>query len=404
MSLYAMEPMHPRLTPELQDRVADLIQDAAALIHPGIHASVVEEIADLVRSMNCYYSNLIEGHHTHPVEIDRALAQEFSSQPEQRDLQQEARAHIHVQGAIDRDEAPPCAQVSPFIRWVHREFCQLLPEALLWVENPDDGKRLPVEPGEFRRHDVVVGRHLPPPQQEIPGLLERFQEGYGAPGLSRIERIVALGAAHHRLLWIHPFLDGNGRVARLLSHAMLRQERLGQGLWSISRGLARQVETYKGLLQEADAPRRGDLDGRGNLSQASLDRFCRFFLDVCLDQVGFMRELLDLPTLARRIGETPGLPRGGVALLRHTLLEGPVVRGAVGGVVGLQERQARTLVGTLLQRGLLRSDGPRAPVRLGFPLDIQDGWFPRLYPPGLLDRRPGEEGSGGSERGVRRGG
>lgn len=386
MSTHAMEPMHPRPTPEIQDQVADLIQWAAPLLQSGIAPSILEEVATLVRSMNGYYSNLIEGHDTHPIDIDRALARDFTNQPEQRDLQLEAHAHIHVQGLIDRDEAPPLTPVAPFLRWLHREFCQHLPAALLWVENRETGARQPVEPGTFRAGPVVVGRHLPPPHEQIPALLDHFQARYNEPGLSRIQRIAAIGAAHHRLLWIHPFLDGNGRVARLLAHAMLRREGIGQGLWSVSRGLARRVEEYKQLLQDGDAPRRGDLDGREPLSQETLDRFSLFFLETCVDQVRFMSELLALPTLARRIGDTPGLPKGATALLRHLLLEGPQPRGAVGGIAGLQERQARTLTHTLLERGLLRSDAPRAPVRPGFPLEIADLWFPRLYPPGRLDQ------------------
>jgi len=47
--------------------------------------------------MNCYYSNFIEGHNTHPKDIDAALQQNFSKQPERRKLQIEAVAHITVQ-------------------------------------------------------------------------------------------------------------------------------------------------------------------------------------------------------------------------------------------------------------------------------------------------------------------
>jgi len=65
-----------------------------------------ESIGDLVRSTNCYYSNLMEGHDTHPRDIERALANDFSSAPKKRDLQQEAVAHIHVQRLIDTGHDP----------------------------------------------------------------------------------------------------------------------------------------------------------------------------------------------------------------------------------------------------------------------------------------------------------
>jgi hypothetical protein len=58
-------------------------------------------LADLVRAMNCYYSNLIEGHDTHPIDIERALKSDYSNDAKKRDLQLEAQAHIAVQKWID---------------------------------------------------------------------------------------------------------------------------------------------------------------------------------------------------------------------------------------------------------------------------------------------------------------
>src|SRR6266446_10821778 len=62
---------------------------------------VLTALADLVRAMNCYYSNLIEGHDTHPVDIERALRHDYSGDARKRDLQLEAKAHIVVQKWID---------------------------------------------------------------------------------------------------------------------------------------------------------------------------------------------------------------------------------------------------------------------------------------------------------------
>ncbi|MHC2336987.1 Fic family protein [Bradyrhizobium sp. USDA 4454] len=381
----AMEPLFPEENKALSDLATDLVAKSNALAG-RLHPLIQEGIGDLVRSMNCYYSNLIEGHHTHPVDIDKALAGDYSAEPEKRDLQLEARAHIDVQRKIDLGLAPQPSTSAEFIRWVHKEFCQQLPENLLVVSDPQSGKEVKVIPGELRQVHVKVGRHIPPAPEDLAPFLARFAEAYGNTKLPKIQRIIGVAASHHRLLWIHPFADGNGRVTRLFSHAFLRELGIGSSLWSISRGLARAVDKYKAGLQAADEPRRGDLDGRGNLTQAGLVDFCTFFLSSCVDQIVFMESLFEPTELQRRMEiwceeETRAdrLPKESWALLREALLAGEFARGKASELTGYQERQARTVLNTLIEKGFLVSPTSRAPVRLGFPLAVVDRWFPRLY-------------------------
>lgn len=371
----------------LENLAFDLAREASELagqLHPVVRLSV----ANLVRSMNCYYSNLIEGHNTHPRDIDRALVADYSTDPRRRDLQLEARAHIEVQQMIDVGVGfprPPATRA--FIEWTHREFCARLPESLLIVENPDTGERLPVLPGELRRRSVAVGRHIPPPPEELSAFMSRFERAYDSARLSKPRQAIATAAAHHRFLWIHPFLDGNGRVARLMSHAMLLDLGVGSALWSISRGLARNSSEYKQLLMAADEPRKGDLDGRGALSQSALVDFCRFFLESCLDQVRYMRELLAPSELQRRMElyvrdeeSAERLPKRTFTVLREALLSGELERGRVPGLIDVSERTARRVISALVEKRLLVSGSHKAPLRLGFPIDVVERWFPKLYP------------------------
>jgi Fic family protein len=374
-------------TEALENLAFDLAQEASELsgqLHPIVRLSV----AELVRSMNCYYSNLIEGHNTHPRDIDRALSEDYSTDPRKRDLQLEARAHIEVQRLIDaRADFPKPPASRAFVEWTHREFCSRLPESLLTVENPDTHERLQVVPGELRQRGVAVGRHVPPPGDDLPAFMDRFEQAYATARLTKPRQAIAVAAAHHRLLWIHPFLDGNGRVTRLMSHAMLLDLGVGSALWSISRGLARRSTEYKRLLMAADEPRKGDLDGRGALSQGALIDFCAFFLECCLDQVRYMRELLEPSELQRRIEmyvrdeeDAERLPKRSFALLREALLSGDLERGKVPRLIDVSERTARRVVSALVEKKLLVSESHKAPLRLGFPIDVVERWFPRLYP------------------------
>ena len=381
-----MEPMVPAESVRLlDDDVLTLVAESSQLAG-RIHPILRESMGDLVRSMNCYYSNLIEGHNTLPVDIDRALAGDFSEDKKKRDLQLEARAHIEVQRMIDRGEALSPAVSIEFLLWVHKEFCARLPEDLLIVENPGSGKKITVVPGELRGHHVRVGQHIPPDPDDLTAFLSRFTEAYGSSFLSTLRKVIGVAASHHRLLWIHPFLDGNGRVTRLFSHAWLRELGVGSELWSVSRGLARNVDEYKSRLAAADGRRRGDRDGRGNLTQAGLEAFCQFFLSTCVDQVVFMEKLLEPSELLRRMEiwteeETRArrLPRCSWPLLREAVVTGEFARGRAPDLTGYETRQARTVLNTLIDKGYLVSKTTRSPVRLGFPMEVVDRWFPRLY-------------------------
>jgi Fic family protein len=289
---------------------------------------MVSSLADLVRSMNCYYSNLIEGHDTHPIDIERALAEDFSASPEKRNLQLEARAHIHVQRWLDEGGlSGGRAMTAAGIAEIHHRFYAEIPADLAWVENPQTGKRVRVRGGEWRDQDVQVGQLIAISPGAIPRFIDRFEAHYAKQG--KLETVISAAAAHHRLAWIHPFLDGNGRVMRLMSHAVLLDAVGSGGLWSVARGLARNSARYKALLAACDMPRRNDLDGRGTLSEEALVEFTRFFLQVCLDQVQFMESLMkpqELQTRVRVWAEEETrlrrLPTGSAAILDALLYRG----------------------------------------------------------------------------------
>lgn len=377
-------------SPEIVDLVASL-SGAAHRLGARLHPRSAESLAELVRVMNCYYSNLIEGHNTTPREIERALQDQLDATEERRNLQIEARAHIRLQREIDRQYArgglPEPASAS-FIRWLHRSFYVDAPEAMLTISG--NGRDVPMEPGEFRTlsgHEVVVGRHLPPSAGRVEAFMAYFEQRYRFEALGSGSRILAIAAAHHRLNYIHPFLDGNGRVSRLMSHAMALSAGIGaHGLWSVSRGLARGIDSrgdYKRMMDYADAPRQGDLDGRGNLSRKALSDFTAWFLRVCLDQVTFMRNLFDLDTLVERLRiyvQRREFKPEALHILEQVLQRGELPRGEAGRVSGLKERSARELLATLVVDGILGSDTPKGPVSLRFSLDAIEILFPSLFP------------------------
>jgi Fic family protein len=370
--------------PALTDLALELAQRSAGF-RRSLPAGLLASLATLVRAMNCYYSNLIEGHDTHPVDIERALRGDYSRDAKKRDLQLEAQAHIAVQQWIDEGGITGRAVTADAIREIHLRFCERLPKDMLWVEEPVTHERLPVVPGELRPRDVMVGGHIGISAPAVPRFLARYEEVYSR--LGKTETILAAAAAHHRLAWIHPFLDGNGRVARLMSHATLLEALDTGAVWSVARGLARNVAAYKGHLAACDQTRRNDLDGRGNLSEEALAEFTRFFLTTCLDQVTFMEGLMQPDTLRTRIQlwteeeiRLDRLPPKSGAILEAVLYRGELPRGEAADIVGTGDRQARRVVSALTHHGVLVSDSSRAPLRLAFPAALAARWMPGLFP------------------------
>ena len=305
------------------------------------HATTRAALRELVRKMNSFYSNRIEGQSTHPRNIERALRNDFSDQPAEARLQRIALAHIAAEKSLEARSDADAALRSAFLIEAHRALYEgLEPEDRV----SDEGHV--IVPGQIRTRDVQVGRHIAPSAASLPAFLQRLDHVYGTVrGWHGI--LIHTACLHHRVAWVHPFLDENGRVARMQSHCALWK--LSEGLWSPSRGFARSTAAYYAALHNADAPRRGDLDGRGNLSALGLLEWVKYFLGVCEDQVSYMSKMLALDGIKQRIEalvifrstQDKRMRREAILPLIHIFGSGPVARGEFAQLTGLGERNAR---------------------------------------------------------------
>lgn len=364
----------------LRERSRAVIEQSLRLT-AAAHPDTIASLRELVREMNSYYSNRIEGQSTHPHNIGRALRRDFSDKPDVARLQRIALAHIEAERALEAGlGSGPVALSGSFIQQAHAELYGRLAEP---DRQTSQGEA--IQPGQWRSRLVTIGRHEPPPPEALPFFLGRFDEVYGrAPRLE--DQLIVVGAAHQRMAWIHPFVDGNGRACRLQTHAALWP--LSRGLWSVSRGLARHRDEYYAHLDAADSPRQGDLDGRGNLSEKALRRWCEWFIGICEDQVGFMTRMFDLDGMKTRIqalitfraAHDKRIRPEAALPLYHLFLAGPTSRGEFQQMTGLGERTARNLLSHLIETGLVTSTGHVAPVRIAFPLDALQFLLPELYP------------------------
>lgn len=398
-----MEPLLPgehRLGPVLE-RAHDLIRKADRLAG-WCPAGALPNLRQMLRAMNSYYSNRIEGQHTLPHEIEQALHNDYAEDADKARRQRLALAHMateaQLEANIETDATPwTHAQVwsAQTVQHIHQDLFARLPSADLEMQIQATLQGQPqqpsptLEPGAWRTQEVRVGQHVAPAAAAIPAFMARWSEVYGQARRGEMQ-VVAMAAAHQRLAWIHPFADGNGRVARLHSHAVLCHMRLTQGLWSPLRGFARTHETYYQHLHAADEARAGDLDGRGNLSETALVQWIHYVIDICLDQVDFMSNLLSIDDMKNRMAACLAYEEKVVAQgVRSEALRGlhylfaaqaELDRADFKAMLGLGDRLATAQVSALLKRGLLQSDTPYGKLRLGVPMHALRFYFPQLWP------------------------
>lgn len=375
----------------LQERASDVIVKSHGLT--GIVPSGLQEpLAVLLRAMNSYYTNRIEGQHTTPNEIERAMKSDYSGDRRIAQLQRLAIAHMEVERMLEEESAGLAISdlYNPsVVQNIHRAlYTRLEPDDRVTT----DGAQ--IDPGAFRDVTVYVGIHVSPEPQEIGDQLHRWSEMYGQQrGLER--SLIAAVCSHHRLAWIHPFRDGNGRVARLHMHSVLHSLGLTNGMWTPVRGFARDVHQYYARLAGADQPRWNDLDGRGNLSQKELVLWGEYVLDTCLDQIAFIERLLQLRSLRDNLGlllrsleARPwqiGSERSVVRIdalepLLYSAYTGEVERARFISMIGLPQRTSRRVLASLIDYGLLTSTTPKGPVRFALPFSALSILFPRLWP------------------------
>ncbi|WP_257286146.1 Fic family protein [Endozoicomonas sp. SESOKO1] len=389
---------------EYQDKLVQLYMADAAL-NQTIPDSIRKSTEWLLRQVNCFYSNKIEGNPTHPKDL---LKTQESNQTNSSEELSGAILEllVHLEAQIKAKNASTslkdvCTQ--EFIGKLHQSFYEKLPEEHLIVKDLEgreivrnDGSKLLIVPGEYRTLDVKVGSHIPPGPDELSGYMRWLEQMFNPERIHGTNRVIAAAALHHRLAWIHPFQDGNGRVIRLLTDCYMRCAGFGgYGLWSITRGFGRNTQNYYSALAEADKPRQGNSDGRGNLSDAGLLHFTKYFIDTALDQVSYFSDLLEPRKLGIRIdyyfemrakGGLPDSSGEQLPLLKimardiyRLLLEkGAMSRSAICQHLGKSEQTLRPILKQMDSERLI-SAKPKKDIELKVSANSVEFLFPQLW-------------------------
>lgn len=376
-------------------RVGLLLQNLEELyvricsMNVNIHPVILNEVKSGIGFVNNYYSNKIESEGTHPVDIEKAMHQNFSQEREKELNQRTALAYQEAQDFVIFEENKVDFDLE-FASKIHQKFydSKFLFNEQLFVFDSNKNKHQ-ITPGEYRKKNVVVGRHTAPEFKDIERLMRDFSLNYSFKDSdSGAIKLMKTFSAHHRFMFIHPFLDGNGRTGRLMTDAMIKSIAPDSyGLWSLSRGLARNSNKYKAVLASADKRRQGSIDGRGLRTELGLIDFIEFMTKTSLDQVNFMSSKLGLNSLFNRLQKyvqfsEKNIPSEYIKLVPELLIQGEIAKSNVQEILNCSERKARDIVKTLKEHNLLKekNESKFSPITLNFNSELMSFLFPDLIP------------------------
>lgn len=387
---------------EYQEKLVELIRADTAL-HESIPESLRASLEWLLRLVNSYYSNKIEGNPTHPKELLKAQATNKDSNTNTSKDILELLSHLEVQMKLSKSNVTPEQVVSEsFIKEIHKDFYANFKNEELFVKDQlgsqaldKNGEPILISPGNYRDKAVIVGKHEPPMPDELSRYMRWVEKSYNPSRVFGTTRLCAAAALHHRLAWIHPFIDGNGRTIRLVTDAYMRCSGYdGYGLWSLARGFARDTDAYYNALAQADMPRQGETDGRGILSKRGLVFFTKYFIDTALDQVNFFNNLLEPSALRTRMDiYFEFRSKGAIADIngKKTILKieardiykllvdrGPLNRSEISTHFGKSEQTLRPIINQMRDEGLLKAE-PRKPIEPKLSPNIVETVFPGIW-------------------------
>lgn len=379
-----MTPLLPgeRAIKPLLEKAALVIIEANKL-HEQVPSELSKLLAKALKPVNAYYSNKIEGLHTSPELTLAALHHRYHENPDIAFRQRLAAAHVEAENW--GETALPSYKGEQFFDpvFVHGIYQHLF--AFSQTSQPmdsslgsgtQDAVGMAIEAYEYRSQQVKVGDHIPPQSEFIPAFLEFWSRGYKQTS-SKEHALIGLFASHHRLAWIHPYVDGNGRTCRLHTHIGLHALGLTKGLWAISRGFALTQDAYYRHLALADQHRQGDIDGRGNLSEKGLVQFIGYCLDVCLEQIQLMSNLLSpvnfgdqlnyVLARANTFADSVEIEKAYLPLMHLTVFS-EMARAEFKAMLMAADPAAEQMLKRLLEIGLLVSATTDGPVSLSLPV------------------------------------
>lgn len=341
--------LNPSFASPLVDVLTELEYLRRLQLHGDTPAPVFFQLKHIFHTLESLGSARIEGNHT-------TLADYVESKMEGGERgSDQLREIANIEQAMDYIEAviePGQPITEHFIRELHSITVNDL-------EREGDGT-----PGAYRTGRVLIAQsaHLPPEAVQVQGYMQELVHFVNNPSPPKYD-LMKVALAHHRFGWVHPFSNGNGRVVRLLTYALLVKYGFnvsgGGRLLNPTAVFCNNRDRYYTMLGEADSG-----------TDSGLETWCVYVLLGILDEIKKVDKLADFGYLKRHILE-PALTLARSrelisatehSILSHALRVGIVKAGDLADVLpDLTQSQRTYQIRKLIERGMLQpvSEGAR---------------------------------------------
>ncbi len=400
MDLYiapeAMEPFFPDdVSGTIETLATELLEKIAALNAVG-NPITREAIRQFLVPVEGFYKSILFDQNLMPEDVRDFFKGKLSVDAPTRlkQLQLDAAQQVlkNLKAVLDNPENDDIPASAGFLKQLHKDYRSIFKSA---AEQHELNTEISIEKhaGNYRETDVAFGQGMSPYFGSLPFFMSEFENAYdpaAKSNKSKIRRIINIAVAHQRLLWIQPFAAENERIALLYAEACIHYENLNHaGLWSLSRGLARNKSTFTEKLHNAGLKRINAMDGRGNLSNKYLIEFCIFYLNTALGQVKFMLRTLETENMVKRIGNFVDLMVSrekmrseAKYLLTDVFLKGKISKPDAMRITATSDKTLKLITDDLISKKLLvaKKEGILMMYYISYPMEVAPLLFPGLFP------------------------
>lgn len=196
----------------ITDLIMELEKMRYMILKSDTHQLVFQQIRQIFQTLESIGSSRIEGNNT--TIMDYVESTKIQTTPELFSPQEDIREILNIENAMKyiEDNINDIPISSFFIRELH----QLTVNGLSYKR---EGAQ---HPGCFRGQNVRIGgsTHTPPDYTQVEPMMQELMDFVNKEDSPKYD-LLKIAIAHHRFVWIHPFENGNGRVVRLFTYALL---------------------------------------------------------------------------------------------------------------------------------------------------------------------------------------